>query len=490
MHPSVLSLDIGTSAAKAVLFDPDGSELAVAEQAYQLKTPQPGHAELDPGEVFQAVLQVIKTITGDKPAKTGILAAALSTQGGSLLAVDAHGEPVHPIITWLDQRASPIVHEWQASGMHSIIRERSGWQPQPGLPLPVICALRRDQPDVFTAADKFLSVNDYLTFKLTGQFVTNPSMAGEMLLTDVQSGAYSQELCDLAGIQISQLSTIMDSDAICGTILPEISHLTGLPERLPLINGGQDHACEALALGMTLPGQYLLACGTAWVINGITGTPDAGAIPQQMDLNSHVLPGRWIASQFLGGLGAGMEWWLDRFWQAPPPANPLPRKARLQSFNAALERTRPGSSGLLFIPVSGIPGRQPTGGYINLRLDHTREDMGRAVLESAAFELRRALKEIHNSGLSVNRLWMVGGAAHSPHWPGILADVTGIPIQLTRYRHGPALGAAVLACRRLGLLDQEPDWISTLEIQPDPEHFSLYDDTYNAYIQLTGDPST
>ena len=82
---------------------------------------------------------------------------------------------------------------------------------------------------------------------------------------------------------------------------------------------------------------------------------------------------------------------------------------------------------------------------MGLQLSHSRADMARAIMESAAFELRWALQPVRQAGLLIERLWMVGGAAQSPHWPQILADVLGIPIRLPAYDNWPALGTAVLA---------------------------------------------
>jgi len=486
MQPIVLSLDIGTTAAKAVLFDSAGSELAVAEETYPLLTPVPGFAELDPFTVLQSLLSVISTIMQEQPLGLRVLAAVLSTQGGSVLPVGTDGNPVYPIITWLDQRAAPLVEEWQQQGLHSWIREKSGWEPQPGLPLPVLCTLRTQQPETFKAATRFLSVNDYLTHALTGHYITNPSMAGEMLLTDVRSGRYSPELCALAEINCSQLSPIEPSGTVCGPILPEICHRTGLPDGTPLINGGQDHACEAFALGMNEPGCILLACGTAWVINMVTASPDPAAVPSRMALNHHVIPDRWIASQFLGGLGACVEWWLDQYKPAASFGAAVPSE-RYAAFDHELENTKPGSSGLLFSPVSGTPRTgQSTGGFLRLRLDHTHADMGRSILESAAFELRHALELAGSSGFAAEQLWMVGGAARSPHWPQILADVCGTPVHLTGYSHGPALGAAIVAFMACGVIDQRPDWIASEQISPDHSPASVYEQAYHDYLELAG----
>jgi xylulokinase len=478
VQPVILALDVGTTVAKAVLFDLDGREQAVAEHGYRLLTPRPGWAELDPGAIWDSVLAVLADIAARLNPDFELLSVSLSTQGGTLVPLRNDGQPACNAITWLDQRSAPVVADWQSQGLHCWIRARSGWEPQPGLPLASICALRRDQPQVFAATDRFLSVNDYLAHRLTGEFCTNPSMAAEMLLTNIQTGAWDDELCSFAAIRADQLSPILPAQAVCGQIKTEIGKQVGLPDGIPLINGGQDHSCEALALGLADPGSLLLACGTAWVINAVTDSPDVDSIPPQMALNFHVIPQRWIASQFLGGFGAGMEWWLDQFW---PQAET--RAERFTSFDSALSQTRPGSDGILYDPVGGTPrSGRTTGGYRGLRLDHSRADMGRAILESAAYEVRHALEGIRAFGLPAEALWMVGGAARNPHWPQIIADVTNLPVSLTQYRHGPALGAMMLAAKSLGCLDDFPRWVVPQVVQPNPDDKPVYDAAYAAYL--------
>ncbi|MCA2002099.1 MAG: hypothetical protein LDL51_09560, partial [Chloroflexi bacterium] len=253
MQNAVLSLDVGTTITKAVLFDLTGNEIAVAEKSYRLHTPRPGWVELNPLEVWESSLQVLKMII-TQYGDVNILAITLSAQGGTLIPLNADYEPACNAITWLDKRSQDVVADWKIQGIDQQVRKISGWDPQPGLPLPSICALRLHQTEIFHATQKFVSINDYLTYRLTGKFCTNPSMAGEMLLTNIQTGDWSRELCDLAGINPSQLSPICDSQAICGSITTEVCRYIGLKEGTPLINGGQDHSAEALALGMTSPG--------------------------------------------------------------------------------------------------------------------------------------------------------------------------------------------------------------------------------------------
>jgi len=486
MKEAILSLDIGTTMAKGVVFDFKGKELAIAERRLSLIKPQPGWVEIDPEKIWEAVRIIIYELAAMVGPGHFVCALSLSTQGGSMVPVKRDGTHTYPMITWLDRRSESIVEEWKRQGIDKEIKQISGWSPSAGLPLCSIVALQRFHPEVFSESARFLSLNDFLAYKLTQCFATNPSMAGEMLLTDIRTGEWSEELCTLAGIDFTQLSPILSSESIIGEILPSVCNETGLPTGMPLFNGGQDHSCEALALGQKLTGGFWLACGSAWVINIVTDHADVEKYPSSMCLNFHVLPERWIASQFLGGLGAGFEWWLNHCWLGSVTTKHPPRQAVLQSLELGLSKTKPGSSGLLALPISGHHQGEgfKDGGFIGLRIDHTAADMGRAIMESAAFDLRMALEKIKEKGFSFDRLWMVGGATQSTLWPQIVANVNSIPILMSQYRHGPALGAAILGLSGLGYLDEYPDWISTTVVEVNSDLTPLYDERFFIYRNI------
>jgi xylulokinase len=126
---------------------------------------------------------------------------------------------------------------------------------------------------------------------------------------------------------------------------------------------------------------------------------------------------------------------------------------------------------------------------VGLRLDHTWADMGRAILEAAAYELRWALEHLREAGLAIEQMWMIGGATQSPLWPQIVADVTGLPLHLSQFSHGPALGAAMLAGVALGLSDlvetvQARSQVSARRIDPADSQAPIYERQFAAYRRL------
>jgi sugar (pentulose or hexulose) kinase len=348
VQPAILGVDVGTSSLKGVVYDGAGAALFTTHQAYRLATPQPGWAELDMRAAWLALVAVLRDAAAATAGQARIAAVALAAQAGSVVPVDAAGEPLAPMITWLDRRAAPLTAAWQTDGTAARIRALSGWHPYPGLPIATIAWLTRHAPQVTARAHRYLGAHEFLVQRLTGHCITDYSEAAEMVLLDHRTGAWSPELCALAGIRPGQLAELAPAGAVVGPLLPEVAAATGLPADMQVVVGGHDQCCAALGMGATTPGELMLAAGTAWVLTALTPRMTVAQIPPGMDLNHHVLPELFTVSQLLGGFGATVEWWLD---MVLPTAD---RAARFAALDAWLAASPPGAHGLRFLPAPGV----------------------------------------------------------------------------------------------------------------------------------------
>jgi xylulokinase len=494
MGDIILGIDIGTSATKVIAFDESGRETGFASRSYPLVSPQPGWVEQDAELVWQALLdaltEIAARVAGDGFGR--IVSLALAAQAGSIIPVDAGGDPVHPMITWLDRRSDGIVAEWQRDGTAARIRELSGWHPFPGLPLPVIAWLLGERPDVHRRAKRYLGAADFLIHRLTGCFATDLSAACEILMVGADDGQWNAELCAIGGVDPAMQAELGWAGRPIAPLLPAVAERTGLAANTLVIAGGGDQPCACLGMGMTAPGRVALATGTAWVITGITESRRVTDAPASMDLSFHAAPERWTVSQFLGGFGATVDWWLQQAWESPDPAHALGVKALYRHLDAALEKSDPGANGLLFTPLSGpsqLPGSPPGGAFSGLQLAHTRGDMARAILEGCGFEVRWAVDELKGSGLPTTELWIAGGAASSPVWPQILADISGVPIVLADYANWAALGGAALAGWGAGVFPTLQDALARLQppvrrVEPEGTRQAMYAERYAAYRRV------
>jgi xylulokinase len=485
---AILGLDIGTSATKALLLDLHGRELATASHSYPLLTPQPGWVEQDPEAVWQALAAALRDIIAQAGGHC-ILSLALAAQAGSIIPADFGGDPVYPMITWLDGRSQDLMRRWQADGTAATIRRLSGWQPFAGLPLPSIGWLRQNRPDVHAAARRYLGPADFLIHRLTGQFATDLSAASEMLLVDLKTGQWNDELCAIGGVDPNHQSQISWAGRPVGAITPEAAQLTSLPAGTPVVAGGNDQPCAGLAMGLTAPGKVMLSTGTAWVMMSVVETHSTDAVPPWVNVYFHAVPGCWLQGQLVGGFGATVDWWLRQAWPSPEPGG----RPSYEPFNAAVAASPPGSQGVLFLSLSGpsqMLNPAPGGGFAGLGLSHTRGDLSRAILEGCAYEVRWALDELRAAGISADELWLAGGATRSPVWPQILADVSRVPIVMAGEADWAALGAAMLAAWGAGAFTTLDEAIAKLQppverLSPNPALSELYAERLEAYRRVS-----
>jgi xylulokinase len=443
----LLGLDVGTTATKALLFDLEGNVRASASASYGLITSQPGWVEQDPEALWHAVVTVLRSIVDQLQSGQQVLAVAQSSQGGTTVPVDAAGQPTYNAISWMDGRAQAEYEELRRQYGGEVFTHKTGWPLMAGLPLQHIRWLRAQQPDIFARSRHFLFVNDFIGRRLTGELCVNPSDASITQLLDIETGDWDDWLLMLAGIQRNQLSPLHRSGVTFGKLTAEASAVTGLPTGLPVVNGGHDQYCAALGMQVTKPGSVLLSCGTAWVLLAVPEDLEVGR-RSGMALSCHAVPGRWGAIRSLGAVGTSLDWLIDNIWAEQEGSPTVPRSVLYQAINVAAAHSGPGAHGLIFCPLAGGHAGSfgaARGGFLGLTLTHRRGDLSRAVMEGVACELRWALDEIRAAGVTAEALTMVGGAARSPLWPQIVADVTGVSVSVPAITEAASWGAAVLA---------------------------------------------
>jgi len=485
----LLGLDVGTTATKALLFDLEGNVCASASASYGLIMPETGWVEQDPEELWRAVVTVLRAITSQLQPGQKVLALAQSSQGGTTVPVDAAGQPTYNAISWMDGRAQAEYEELRRQYGGGAFAHKTGWPLMAGLPLQHIRWLRDQQPDVFARSRHFLFVNDFIGRRLTGELSMNPSDASITQLLDIETGDWDDWLLMLAGIRREQLSPLRPSGAIFGKLTAEASAATGLPAGLPVINGAHDQYCAAIGMRVTRPGSVLLSCGTAWVLLAVPEDLEVGR-RSGMALSCHAVPGRWGAIRSLGAVGTSLDWLIDNIWAGHEGATPENRSALYQAVNAAAAHSGPGAHGLIFCPLAGGHAGSfgvAQGGFLGLTLTHGRGDLSRAVMEGVACELRWALDEIRAAGVMVDELTMVGGAARSPIWPQIVADVTEVNVSVPAITEAASWGAAVLAGIGVGVfggVESAGSAVAARSQRLEPGNREVYAPLYERYRVL------
>ena len=494
----LLGLDVGTTATKALAFDlragvragvGHARAVAAATQAYELITPRPGWVEQDPEDLWSAVVRTVRDVQAQLDPEDRIIALSQASQGGTTIPVDATGAPTHNAISWMDQRGDEASERARAEIGSDTVRTTTGWPLGNTLPLQHIAWLREHRPALFEQTDGFLFVNDFITQRLTGRTVMNPSDGTMTQLLDIATASWDSRLLAFVGIARDQVSELLPSGHAIGPLTAEASEVLDLPRDVLVVNGAHDQVCAAVGTGVTQPGEVLLSCGTAWVLLTVPDSLQAGR-DSGMALSCHAVPGRWGGIRSLGGIGTSLEWLLSQVWRQEGKTACAHLYATLNEGAACVP---PGANGLVFIPLSGGHiGSRTSGGFLNLALSHTRDDMARAVMEGITCELRWTIEEIQGHSVAVEQLKMVGGAAQSPIWPQIVADITGVPVTVPAVRQAASLGAAILAGVGAGCFPDAAAGFAALigaggaatKLAPDSDTRAIYDRQFADYQHL------
>jgi xylulokinase len=486
----LLGLDVGTTATKALLLNVEGETVASASYSYGLITPREDWVEQDPEELWRGVVETCRKVLEYVNSQDRVLALSISAQGGTTIPVDANGRPVSNAISWMDHRAHEQAKQVRKALGDDRIYEVSGWQLGDGLPLLHISWLRQCSPETYASARYFTFVNDFIIYRLTGQLCMDPSDAGITQLYNIADGRWDEDMLKMAGIGADQLSPVRNSGVVVGQLTAEASRETGLPRSVLVVNGAHDQYCAALGAGVLKPGDVMLSCGTAWVILCLMEQLRLDS-ERRLSISPHAMPSKWGALKSMGGVGACMEWLLRNLWEGTARLDST-RSALYHDLNKCANSVPVGSRGLIFLPSSGGYGRGSRGAFVGLTLSHSRGDMARAVMEGIAFELRWTMEHIREAlavgatRASSSTLRMVGGAAASPVWPKIVADVTHLPVVLPSATEAASCGAAILAGVGSGAFPSPEAGYHVLSgqevlLEPDERNGRRYDELFEIY---------
>jgi sugar (pentulose or hexulose) kinase len=491
----LLGIDAGTTAMKAVLFDLESHPLGQASQEYQLHTPAPDRAELEPQDYWAACCGCTRGLL----AKAGvdprqIAALAISSQGETLVVVDEAGQPLYPAIVWLDNRSQAEANEISAQFEVETVFQVTG-QPEitPTWPATKILWLRRHQPQVFERAHKFLLLEDYLLFRFTGRFVADPSLLSSSLLFDIRRKIWWQEMLDFVGITSDRLPEVQESGRAVGVLTSEASRETGLWEGTVVATGGMDQALAALGAGNTRPGLITENTGGALAIVATLEEPifdPQGGIP----CHYHALPDTYYLLPWGQTAGMALRWFRDVFGVEEQEEAARTAADAYDLLTAAAAEVPPGAEGLVALPHlmgAACPEFNPAarGVWFGIGLHHTKAHFVRATLESVAYMLRRNVEILEELGIAVTEIRALGGGSRSPLWNQIKADVLGVPVLTLATGEQACLGAAILAGTAVGLYSSPEDAAQKLVMvtdrwEPRFESRSPYDRGYVLYVHL------
>jgi xylulokinase len=482
--PLFMGVDLGTSGVKSILVDADGAVVAQATTDLSLDIPRPGWSEQRPEVWWSAVISSIQELHANLPSVRGRVAAiGLSGQMHGAVFLDGRGAPLRPAILWNDQRSDrECVEITERLGFERLV-QLTGNRAYPGFQAPKILWVRKHEPEIYDRTATILLPKDYINYRLTGVMATEPSDASGTLLYDVPGRSWSQPVLEELGISPTLLPRVIGSSAVAGGVTAQVAAETGLSPGTPVVAGGADNACAALAAAITGEEDVMVSVGTSGTV--VAAAPEPRIDPQaRLHTFCHAIDGVWYSMGVVLSAGASLSWFRDTLEPA----------ATFDEITRDAAAIPIGSDGLIFLPyLSGerTPHADASarGVFFGLSLLHTRPHMARAVLEGIAFALRDSLELMKEPGIRPRAARLTAGGAQSTFWVQMFADVLGLPVSVGLSDAGPAFGAAILAGAGVGVFESPAaaaHRFSQLgpETRPDPERQERYERQYALYRSL------
>ena len=491
----IISIDMGTTAFKAAIFDSTGTELASATEEYLLSTPYPGWAELEPAEY----VNLFKKVTSSAMQKAAvpkeqIVSLGLSVALETSIFLDENMQSIRPAIAWLDMRATEesgeIVDEFGAT---KIQRHTGQVGKNPVWPGAKLLWIKKHEPEIFNKLSMILQLNGYFSYLLTGTIAEDDSLLCSTIYWDINTRGYWDEMLEYIGLTKSQLPSIIESGTLVGTITPEAAAEFGFSEKMTVNIGGSDLACGTVGCGTIKAGTFSESTGSALCTMAMSDhvvlDPN-----KQIPCYCGVLPNTYIFHAFSTG-GMSIKWFRDCFAELE-----LQREAEgdLNAFDQLdiLAASVPaGSEGLIALPHlqgSGPPDldAKAKACFYGMTMAHGKAHFIRALMESVVMVFRRITDETEALDIPVEKIISFGGGSLSPLWCQMKADATGKQVITTvNNKSAGCLGAAILAGVSCGIWDSveaacEEAIVEDKVYTPNPELKETYDGLLKKYVSL------
>lgn len=441
----IIGIDIGTGSTKAVAVDLEGNVLNVSQSSYPTYNPLPGYSEQDPEAIWEGftncIRETLKKI-GEQPQ-----AISLSSAMHSFIPVDQDGKALHPMITWADARSEDIAANLRKSEQAEFIYQTSGTPIHAMSPLCKLIWLQNENPTLFSSSHKFISIKEYIWFKLFQKFEIDYGIASATGLFDILSCQWSPALMQLAGISADHLSEPINTGFNRLIQNPLTLGLLGLKSSIPVIIGSSDGCCANLGSAVVADHKAALTIGTSAAVRITSNAPVYNF--EAMTFNYLLDKQTFVCGGPLNNGGVAIDWAIEKFMDAHHATD-----ERYEEYFKMVTQTPAGAEGLLFMPY--LTGeRAPlwdtgiTANFIGIQLHHGQAHFLRAVLEGVCMAINQVLIAVEKATIPIHQLNISGGFLNAPVWMQVLANVTGKKLVVVQPDDASAIGAVILAGRNL-----------------------------------------
>jgi glycerol kinase len=450
----ILAIDQGTTGSTCLVFDTDGTLCGRAYREFTQHFPQPGWVEHDAAEIWAVTQAVAGEALDDAGVGLGqLLAVGITNQRETVCVWDpATGEPLYCALVWQDRRTAARCDELRRQGHEAMVRTHTGLVLDPYFSGTKIEWLLQNVDGLAQKAAEgralFGTIDSWLTFKLTGEHVTDPSNASRTLLYDINEGRWDDGLCELLGVPQRALPQVRPSIGTFGVTRPDALH----GHEVPVAGIAGDQQAALYGQACLDPGMGKNTYGTGSFVLMNAGTSPPPAPPGLLATVAWGIGQRTVYAleAAIFATGAAVQWLRDGLGIIEQASD-----------TEALARSLDSNDGVYLVPALtglGSPHWDPyaRGTIVGLTRGSGRAHLARATLEAIAYQTVDAVRAMEAaSGTPLRMLKADGGATANGWLMQFQADILGVPVVVPEVPETTALGAALLAGVGAGVFSQQ-----------------------------------
>ena len=466
---TILAIDQSTSATKALLFAETGELLEKTAVAHEQIYPQPGWVEHDAEQIFRNTCEAVAALLSSKKVNEKNLAGvSITNQRETFVIFDrASGEPLYNAIVWQCRRGEQLCRELSEAGHDALVRQRTGLKIDTYFPAAKIRWLLDARPDLRAKLKDgsafFGTIDTYLIYRLTGGrvYASDHTNASRTLLYDIEKLGWSQELCEIFGLEFGEFPDLRESSAQYGD-----TDLAGcLNRRIPICGVMGDSQAALFAQRCFAPGGAKVTFGTGSSVLLNIGHEKRLSAHGTVTALAWVLQGQptYAFEGIINFTGATIAWLRDQMHLI---TNPAETETLAQSVST--------SDGVYFIPAFvGLSApywrADARAAIIGMTPSTTRAHIVRAALESIGYIVTDVLKAMsEEAGVKLSTIRADGGAVRNAFLMQFVADMNQLKVHAAQTPELSALGAVFNGCLGLKI------YSSLNDLQNLPSGFTEY----------------
>ncbi|MBI9098783.1 MAG: carbohydrate kinase [Spirochaetaceae bacterium] len=445
----ILAVDIGTSSIKGAIISPEGYAFAYHKVhlfPFHSKYPGEGYA----GSWKSGFIEIVSILL-----RKDISAVVISGNGPTIVPVGKDGELIHEPLMWMGKENVPL-------------------DDTDSFYLPKVKWLKDNNPQLYENTKYFLTTSSYLTWLLTGESSVVTAHKG------FSRYIWGREGFSSYGLDAAKFPLLVNMGDSIGVVSSAGADFSGLAKGIPVVAAGVDFMVSLIGTGVIKPGR---TCDRAGTSEGINFCSDRIVPDKRLRTLPHAVEGYYNVSGILSSTGSLFEWYRRITGQE--------NYDYLETLSA-INKVPVGSGTPMFFPglKDGGLWEFSNGMAVGLEAYQGRNELGRSVMESIGFAVRRAIELFEENSCTIEELRVSGGQGKNVIWNQMKANITGCSIVVPEVEDAELLGGACLASAALGrysgFVEASEDLVRVKKVfYPEEKACSLYDEAYQHYKKVS-----